>query len=81
MNKKTLFLVITLTAMLILVTSVNAATDNTNTSTTHSIGEKTTTAEPVVKEKIENTPTKQKTDKTQDKTITKTNKTQKQARK
>ena len=67
MNKKTLFLVITLTTMLILVTSVNAATDNTNTSTTHSISEKTTTAEPVVKEKIKNTQTKQ---------ITKTNKTQ-----
>ena len=77
MNKKTLFLIITLTAMLILVTSVNATNDNTNTSTTHSISEKTTTTEPVVKEKIENTPTKEKTDKTQDKTITKTNKTQK----
>ena len=54
MNKKTLFIIITLTAMLILVTSVNAATDNTNTSTTHSISEKTTTTEHVVKEKIEN---------------------------
>jgi len=75
MNKKTLFIIITLTAMLILVTSVNAATDNTNTSTTHSISEKTTTTEPVVKEKIEKSATKElKTDKTQTKQITKTNK-------
>jgi predicted outer membrane repeat protein len=82
MNKKTLFLVITLIAMLILVTSVNAATDSTNISTAHSISEKTTTAEPVVKEKIEKTQTKElKTDKTQTKQITKTNKTEKQTKK
>jgi hypothetical protein len=80
MNKKTLFLVITLTAMLILVTSVNAATDNTNTSTTHSISEKTTTTEPVVKEvqKQEKSPKKQAT-KNKEKII-KENKTEKQTK-